>query len=373
MVCPYYCFSVDWGSFGLESKYAKDLGVYIFYDEKKDIFLNKDGEEIDIQGIEMLPRTGVLEAHRLADAIDKHGGISVVNNDDYETTLNWPNYIRTKRQCVIMSGQEIIDSPEKIIELFGTEKVFFKTKDKNYSQVIDIEQLLNKQGNFYKALNNHANDDFIISDVVKIVEDEFGPLEYRGFVVDGRLLNVSRIHDFLMGSVPSFVLDKMEVTINSLKDSSFPNSYVVDLFVFEDGDKADVDVLECNPIISSGTYLYNSVFEQTADLEHKCPSKSIPIEKIKYGPASRYSFNVSDRPVPSICYEYPGGFAADLVSFAVLGRASAGMWLHIDTMDDIDSDNIGDLGFNDDFSCSNLDDEEEFKQLKKRFLEENNE
>jgi len=32
MVCPYYCFSVDWGTFALESKHAKDLGVYIFYE-----------------------------------------------------------------------------------------------------------------------------------------------------------------------------------------------------------------------------------------------------------------------------------------------------------------------------------------------------
>ena len=40
MEYPHYAFSAEFGSFVAEAKYAKELGKYLFYDEKKDIFLD---------------------------------------------------------------------------------------------------------------------------------------------------------------------------------------------------------------------------------------------------------------------------------------------------------------------------------------------
>ena len=113
----------------------------------------------------------------------------------------------------------------------------------------------------------HQDDDFIISDVVEIMRDGFGPLEYRGFVIDGELFNVSRVHDYLMERVPEEYINKMKNVIESVKDSEFPKTFVVDVFSYVD-DKGNscVDVLECNPLVASGTYLYNSVFSKTSTL-----------------------------------------------------------------------------------------------------------
>lgn len=348
----YYAFSSEFGSFALEAKHAKDIGLYLFYDEKKDIFLDKDGNQIDITGMDILPRTGVLQAEALVNAIYNHGGYSTwVKQGDYEKVLNWPNYIKTKRTNVIMSGKEILENPDKIIELFGYGHIFFKTKNKNYSQVIDIEKLISKDDNFYKVLKEHENDDFILSDVVDIIEDDYGMREYRCYVVNGKPFNISRVHDYLVGTIRSDLEDKVLKIMDSVKDTDFPRYVVIDLFEYKDNNgNICLDVLECNPLVASGTYLYNSIFGRKGSLNHMPtdgsldPYKTIPEEKIKYGPVELYSEDSRIRGRASICYELPGGFAADLMTFAIFGTNSKGMFLHFDTKSKMDPTNVGDAG-----------------------------
>lgn len=338
----YYCYSIKKGLFDTEMNQAKDLGVYLFYDEDKDLFLDQNNNIIDIKDKKIFPRTGVLQAPTLLNAISKHKGISIIDNIDYEKTLNWPMYINTQRTSIIISGKEIIANPDAIIDQFGMDSVFFKTKDKNYSQVIEIDKFLDKESPFYKALETHQDDEFIISDVVEIIETETGMLEYRAFIVEGEIFNISRAHDYLLGNIPENVLEKLTSMITKLKDTDFPTSYVMDLFICKGKEnKTYVDVLECNPICSSGTYLYNSVLQKTSDLVHNCPSRAIPVEKIKFGPASQYGFDVRCGTRASIYYELPGGFAADITSFALFGTPSSKMsYIHIDTCSNIDPSNI---------------------------------
>ena len=139
MISPTYCFSTTQGTFRSDSLYAKELGIYIFYDEEKDIFVDRDNNIVDIRGMDLFPRTGVLQAKTLVDSILKHGGRSLVTHDDYEKTLNWPNFVKTSRNNIIMSGKEIIEKLNYILELFGEDKVFFKTKNKNFSGIIEVE------------------------------------------------------------------------------------------------------------------------------------------------------------------------------------------------------------------------------------------
>ena len=141
----YYCYSIKRGLFDLEMDYAKEIGVYLFYDEKNDLFYDKDDNVIEIKGKKIFPRTGALEAQKLVEAVIKHGGLSLVGIDDYEKTLNWPNYLNTDRTKIILTGEQILSNPKKIVDLFGKDSVFFKTKNKNYSQIISVEQFLNKK------------------------------------------------------------------------------------------------------------------------------------------------------------------------------------------------------------------------------------
>lgn len=352
MSYPYYAFSAEFGTFVNEAKYARDLGKYLFYDEKKDVFLDKDGNVVDVTGLDILPRTGVLQAKALVDAIYNHGAFSTwVKQGDYEKVLDWPDYIKTKRRNMIVSGSEILENPEKLMEIFGVGDVFFKTKEKNYSQIISMEKLLSKEGSFYEALCAHKDDDFIISDVVDIREDDFGMREFRAFVVDGRAINISRVHDYLVGIVnPDFEYKVLEV-MDSVKDTDFPRCLVIDMFeYYDENGNVQIDVLECNPFVASGTYLYNSVFGTKGYLNHipmntnsMDPYETIPEEKMRYGPVELYSKDSKIKGRPSICYELPGGFAADLVTYSLFGHGSKGVFLHFDTCGSINPSNIGSL------------------------------
>ena len=138
-----------------------------------------------------------------------------------------------------------------------------------------------------------------------------------------------------------------------------------------------VDVLECNPIVASWTYLYNSVFSGTDDFIHECPSASIPIEKIKYGYTLEYGFDVKNKPIPSICYQLPGGFAADILSFAFLDASSNVMILHVDSTSSFFLKELylaGVLSNDSDFESENQDSSKEkvFKFSKKDSINDDN-
>ena len=338
----YYCYSIKRGLFDSEMEYAKETDVYLFYDEKTDLFYDKDNNLIDIKGKKIFPRTGALEAQKLVEAVIKHEGVSLVGIDDYEKTLNWPHYLTTERTKIVLTGEKILSNPKRIVELFGKDRVFFKTKNKNYSQIISVEQFFEKEKPFIKALEEHKQDDFIISDVVEIAEDSKGLLEYRAFIVNGNIYNISRVHDYLLEPIPEIIMTKLQGVINNLSQTDFPKSYVVDLYIGKNKcGKSIVDVLECNPIVASGTYLYNTVFKRSDDLLHQCPSKCIPEERIKFGPIEEYGYDIKNKSTPSICYKLPGGFAADLMSFAMFGtKSSKGQIIHFETSREINPINL---------------------------------
>ena len=327
----YYCYSIKQGLFDNEMAYAKELGVYIFYDEEKDSFFDKDNNLIDIKGLKIFPRTGALQAVKLIDAVVRHGGDSIVTKDDYDKTIDWPRYYNTRRCNMIISGQEILDNPQKILDLFGEENIFFKTKYKNYSNVIDIAKLFDKTDNFYKALAEHRDDEFIISDVVDIARDKCGSLEYRAFVVEGEIYNVSRMHDRLLNTIPDKVMIKLHDVVEKMSGIEFPRSYVVDLFAYNSiGDEQEIDVLEFNPILASGTFLYNTVFTKIDDLTHSDPILALPVETHKYISLDECGYDLVSDNEPSICYNISGGFASDIMSFALFGKkASPGTYVHI--------------------------------------------
>ena len=329
----YYCYLKDNKLFETEIKYAKMLGLYIFYDESVDIFYDEFNNPINIKGMNIFPRTGISQVETLLEALNRHQGNSLVNQLDYEKTLNWPHYIKTIRNNIVLTGEQIINNPNYIRSIFGNNKIFFKTKKKNYSQIIDISTLYQDNSPFIKTIKKHINDEFIISDEVFIEQDKNGPLEYRAFIINGNIYNISRISNTLLCTIPKEVIKKTQEIISNLKETDFPKSYVIDLFIYKNRfGKKEVDVLECNPIIASGIYLYNSVIEKIKDLEHVCPSASIPKEKTMFDEHNKYSFNIRSKVIPSIYYKLPGGFASDLVSFSIFDQESnPTTYIHLDT------------------------------------------
>ena len=327
----FYCYPIDPQLFLDEIAYAKDLGVYIGYDEESKKFYDKDGNEIDIKDKVILVRHGAYQVKDAIQAVIAAGGKPLNALEDFEKVLSWPNYVQTKRTVDLLKGSQILDCPEYIINRFGSDKIFFKTKVKNYSQVIEVDELCNPDSAIRKAIEHHKDDDFILSDVLDIEYDTNGMVEYRGFVINNNLTSISRINDYLMGTIPYAVVQKMNSVVESLKNTDFPKSYVLDICVCKNTNGYTLDVLECNPIECSGTYLYNTVLPHQVDLFHNCPTGSIPPEKIKYGPKDAYSYSTEACATPSITYELSGGFAADVLCINLLGTPSTpGSFIHVD-------------------------------------------
>ena len=314
----HYCYSSKMWLFREEIQYAKELGLYIFYDKENDLFLDRYNNLIDIQEMKILPRTNIPEAKKLIDAIINHGGKSIITKEEYDLTLNWPYYIKTTRNNIILTGNQIIENPTLISSIFGNEQVFFKTKNKNFSSIVDVSEFFQKSSAFIRYLKEHQNDDFIISEAVKIARDKHGLLEFRAFIVNGEIYNVSRISQNLLSKIPKEILNKLKEIVSKLNISDFPKSYVIDLFIYtsKEGNRV-VDILECNPIIASGTYLYNSVIEKIPDLEHNCQRASLPKEKVKNSDKKHHnnSFDSSDTTNASIFNSIDGVAVSDFTSF----------------------------------------------------------
>ena len=333
----YYCYDIEGSLFDNEKEYARSIGVFLFYDKDKDAFLDKDGNVVDITDQECFIRTGVYDFPSLLDAVIRHNGRNITEKGQAEKVLNWPKYIETKRKATIYSGEEILTNLDEIISIYGSNRIFLKTKDKNYSGIVDVLDLASSGSILYQALQLHKDEDFIISDEVDVVKDDKGPFEWRIFVVNGKILNVSRTNDYLLEQVPDYVIDKALDVMNRLSETDFPSSFVLDLFMYTDLDNNQVfDVLECNPIESSGTYLYNSVFMDNYDIRHTCPSTSIPKEKLMYRDLPKLSYDAPYNGRASIVYQLPGHFAGDLASIALTGEASNFSYLHIDSERNVD-------------------------------------
>lgn len=318
-----YCFDKDLPFEYSKSEMAltKKEGNGILYDYKLSIFTDFLGNEIDIKGKKIFPRTGASQIYAMNEAISNHGGKLLISSEEINKIIDWPKYYKTKRNMSIFLGTDLIN-PNIINEIenkFGKE-IFIKTLKKNFSSVIPISLLKDSECVFYKALQYHLDDKFIISDSIKIISDEYGAKEYRCFVINNEPYNISRFTTEIFHHIDSSVLEKLNEIIATMKNI-FPNSYVVDLMEYETNKGKFIDVVEFNPIHCSGLYLYNSVLEKSKDILHtknirRISKEFIPkIARCKMEGQVINAFNNDGN-----LYEIRNGFSSDLRSVYLTGE-----------------------------------------------------
>lgn len=314
-----YCFDqkMDFTYTKNEINAAKLKNSCIFYDNQSEAFVDIYGNCIDINNEIIFPRTGSVQIFHMNEMIKKNGGLPIVSNEEINKILSWPLYYNSYRKVEILKGSDLINDLiiERLVKCYGKE-LFLKTRNKNFSSVILIDLLKDKECAFYKTLLYHLNDEFIISEKVDIVEDEKGKKEYRCFVIKNEIYNISRMTDNLLHKIDIKVLKKIEQIIKGISDI-FPSSYVIDVFEYYNDDQIIIDVVEFNPIHASGIYLYNSVMKKSDDLLHD------NIEDIS-GEFSdqiyKCSVNGSVIDDRQILYDIPNSFSSDLRSICLTGN-----------------------------------------------------
>lgn len=314
-----YCFDklLPWDYSKREMAISKMNNNGILYDSKLKIFTDFDGNIIDIKGKLIFPRTGGAQINDMNDEIIKQGGIPILFNNEVEMVESWPNYYSTERKCKIFKGKNLVNPVivKEIEEIYGKE-IFFKTKAKNFSAIIPVTLLLDQECALYKTLMHHLEDEFIISKKVNVVEDAYGLKEYRCFVVNNEIYNISRYTTTILHSIEPAVLEFAKSIVEKLK-GVFPDYYVLDLFEYQVNGHNSIDVLEFNPIQAAGLYLYNSCMKKSDDILHE-NSNNISYEFIDRIDECTLEGKISSE--ASNLYDYPNGFSNHLRSICLTGN-----------------------------------------------------
>lgn len=315
-----YCFDIEilekWSYINKEKELTYHNQNGILFDRKNKQFLNFYGKPVSIKGKIIFPRTGSTQIYEMNEEIIKQGGIPILSNDEIKQIDNWPQYYHGNRKIQIIKGKDLIDKSiiEEIKRKYGTE-IFLKTKEKNFSSVIPISLLQDPECVFYKTLLYHLDEEFIISEKMELVKDQYGTKEYRCFVQNHQVINISRLTDTILHQIDEKVFIYASKIVVELK-GIFPSYYVLDIVEkWQDG-RIKFDIVEFNPIHCSGSYLYNSIMEQSLDILHN-NIWNLPNEK--KGDKQKFSLEGSMSECRSNLYDYRNGFASDLRSMYLIG------------------------------------------------------
>lgn len=242
----------------------KNACYFNFNDHK---FYNNLNQEINIEKQRILVRGGISTIKPIIQEIIKKGGIPVNTEEDIERIKLWCKEIKPHRKTLIVKGKDLLENSmvkERIVKLANNGEFFLKTKEKDFSGIVKIEELFDEFYGLIPALKLHLEDDFIVSEKVSILTDRYGNLEYRCFVIDGKIQNISRTLCLTYHKIPNTVVEAAQNLLEKImKVEDFPNTFSLDI-MYCNHIGTDIylyDILELNPLEATGSYLYNDIYD----------------------------------------------------------------------------------------------------------------
>lgn len=320
----------------------EEINIGIIYNQKEERFTDIKGNDISIEGKIIMPYTGVYQQEELIRVIEKHGGISAILEENIKQTSFWPNLYETQRRTQVVTGKALLDKDFiKYIEEYYGKEIFFKTVNKDYSSVLKVDFLKDEESLIARALKHHLDDSFIISEKVDILQDDMGGLEYRCFVINKKVVNISRITNDIMHKIDKKVLEEAQRIVDEVDYENFPDSFVVDIFHCVNKSRSFYDVVEFNSISASGTYLYNTFLSSdTSNILHD-DIKVVAPERMKY--LSSFKETGKLKLIPSKLFGAKKSFARTLKNIRLMGKKDC--YLHVSGLklddNDIKEDVLG--------------------------------
>jgi len=259
---------------------AREHGMLILFDRTSKKFYFEQ-QEIDVKDKIIFPRSFIPYEKELLEELEENGAISLQTRSDLEGIENWPQKIQPIHRRVIQTSYEEFQlHAETYKSIFQT--VFFKTAKKTHTHcILKFYGHVDIDGTKYFATkpilrNINLNDSVFLSEAfqpIKDVENNMSCKEYRAFIINNSLLSVSRSYVDYPTEVPKDVIDFLEEQIKKAANTQdFPSSYVLDVGeVFIDG-KEVIDIIEYNPISSSGLEVCNLLVD--AIISKKQPAHS---------------------------------------------------------------------------------------------------
>lgn len=284
---------------------AKKEHAFIYYNFDQKKFLDENNQEVEIQNKDVMPICGALELNQMLEALETASANIPNPNKEIEKISEWYKYITPKRKLITFRGA-MLDDQQFLLDLFKEFskdlEVFLKTKRKDFNGIVILNDIFDKNSKLRKALSYHLDDEFIITKKVDIDSDYLEKEEYRAFIKDRNIMNISRTVDKTYHVIPNKVIDYIKSVVEKLPQE-FPNTFVLDVFSYNN----QLDILEFNPLETSEKYLYNSVFEMSNDLSHMNIRK-VPEERLI--PDLSYIYNEASLR-PSTTKSVENSFAKD--------------------------------------------------------------
>lgn len=320
-----YCFNakhfINNDQTNKEIEYAISKKLFIYFDEKEQVFKDENDNIVDVYNKEVFPVSFILQLPALIESLTKNGAIIPNTIEQIHTIEEWYNHLVPKRNMISFTGNMLNDHEllTYISEVFGhNPEVFFKTVKKDFNGIIDLTELYEEESDLRKAIKLHEEEEFILSEKVEVNEDELGKQEYRIFIYQGKIMNISRITDTTYHTIPEELIEYIEELLTSIP-RNFPKSFVLDIFSYGNM----YDILECNPMEASGRYLYNSIFSVSQDLTHT-NIESIPEEK----DSTKVSYSTQETMKSSTLVKVQCSFAKDYYDIKRYGKRANG-FVHV--------------------------------------------
>jgi len=244
---------------------AKENNMLILFDRTTKKFY-MDHEETSVKGKIIFPRSFIPYEKELLNFLEENGAISIQTSYDLEKITNWPQMIQPIHRRVISTTYREFQQNAKFYKS-TFKNIFFKTAKKSHTHCIlkyfgYIEIGENKYFATKPTLwNISLGDAVFLSDVFESIEDKENNMdckEYRAFILNNNLLSISRSYVDYPTEVPREVKIFVEEQINrAALISDFPNSYVLDVGQVSIDGKKVIDIIEYNPISSSGLEVCN--------------------------------------------------------------------------------------------------------------------
>lgn len=249
---------------------AKEKGMCIVFDRTTKKFY-KDNVEFDVRNKVIFPRSHIAYESELITSIIEHGGIPIQTMEDHDKITLWPNFFGpVHRKMVVTTYGEFQKNADSYRTAF--QRIFIKTAIKSHTRCVlkyfGTIEIDGKPLFFTKPpLWDMALSDIVfLSEVfesIKDPENDMNCREYRVFVVDDSILSISRSYVDYETQVPEQVTAFAELQIKRIsKIEDFPSSYVLDIGQVLMEGKEVIDIIELNPICSSGLEVSNHLVDE---------------------------------------------------------------------------------------------------------------
>lgn len=249
---------------------AKANGLLIIFDRSTKKFY-ENFKEIDIKNKIIFPRSFLPYEEELLIQISNHGGFSIQTKEERDKIINWPQLIQPiYRKVIPTTYKEFQENVENYKSIFNT--LFFKTAIKSNTHcILDFYGYINIDNSRFFVTkpplwNVSLNDKVFLSEAflpIEDIENKMDCKEYRIFVLNNSLLSISRSYIDYPTIIDNDVIKFAEEQIiraSFIKD--FPTSYVLDIGKMKINNKEVIDIIEYNPISSSGLEVSNLLIEQ---------------------------------------------------------------------------------------------------------------